>query len=34
VRLDVRYARTCSLRSDLEILLATPAAVVSRRGAA
>jgi len=34
VRLDLRYARTCSLRSDLEILLATPAAVVSRRGAA
>jgi lipopolysaccharide/colanic/teichoic acid biosynthesis glycosyltransferase len=34
VRLDLRYARTCSLRTDLGILLATPAAVVSRRGAA
>jgi len=34
VRLDLRYARTCSLRADLGILLATPAAVVSRRGAA
>ena len=34
VRLDLRYARTCSLRTDLGILLATPAAVVSRSGAA
>jgi lipopolysaccharide/colanic/teichoic acid biosynthesis glycosyltransferase len=33
VRLDLRYAARCSLWADLKILLATPAAVVSRRGA-
>lgn len=33
VRLDLRYARTCSLSTDLKILLATPAAVISRKGA-
>ena len=33
VRLDLRYARTCSLWNDLKILAATPAAVLSGRGA-
>ncbi len=33
VRLDLRYARTYSLRTDLEILLATPRAVISGKGA-
>jgi lipopolysaccharide/colanic/teichoic acid biosynthesis glycosyltransferase len=33
VRLDIRYARTCSLSTDLKILLATPAAVVAGKGA-
>jgi lipopolysaccharide/colanic/teichoic acid biosynthesis glycosyltransferase len=33
VRLDLRYARTCSLRTDLKILLATPRAVISGKGA-
>jgi lipopolysaccharide/colanic/teichoic acid biosynthesis glycosyltransferase len=31
VRLDLRYVRTCSLRTDLKILLATPRAVISGR---
>jgi lipopolysaccharide/colanic/teichoic acid biosynthesis glycosyltransferase len=33
VRLDIRYARTCSLSTDLKILLATPRAVVAGKGA-
>ena len=33
VRLDLRYARTPSLWNDLKILLATPAAVISGKGA-
>ena len=33
VRLDLRYARTRSLWTDLKILLATPAAVISGKGA-
>ena len=33
VRLDLRYARTCSLWNDIKILLATPRAVLSGRGA-
>jgi lipopolysaccharide/colanic/teichoic acid biosynthesis glycosyltransferase len=33
VRLDLRYARTCCLWTDIKILLATPAAVLSGRGA-
>jgi len=33
VRLDLRYARSCSLWADIKILLATPAAVISGRGA-
>ena len=33
VRLDLRYAKTQSLRKDLEILLATPRAVVTGKGA-
>ena len=33
VRLDLQYARTRSLWTDLKILLATPAAVISRKGA-
>jgi lipopolysaccharide/colanic/teichoic acid biosynthesis glycosyltransferase len=33
VRLDLRYAKTCSFWSDIRILLATPAAVLSGRGA-
>lgn len=33
VRLDLRYARSCSLWTDLKILLATPRAVVSGTGA-
>ena len=34
VRLDLRYARTRSLWTDLKILLRTPAAVISGKGAA
>jgi len=34
VRLDLRYARTCSLWTDIKILLATPGAVISGKGAA
>jgi lipopolysaccharide/colanic/teichoic acid biosynthesis glycosyltransferase len=34
VRLDLRYARTRSLWNDIKILLATPAAVISGKGAA
>jgi lipopolysaccharide/colanic/teichoic acid biosynthesis glycosyltransferase len=33
VRLDLRYARTCSLWTDIKIILATPAAVISGKGA-
>jgi lipopolysaccharide/colanic/teichoic acid biosynthesis glycosyltransferase len=33
VRLDLRYARTRSLWTDIKILLATPAAVISGKGA-
>jgi lipopolysaccharide/colanic/teichoic acid biosynthesis glycosyltransferase len=33
VRLDIRYARTCSFRNDIRILLATPRAVISGTGA-
>jgi len=33
VRLDLRYARTCSLATDLKILLATPGAVIAGKGA-
>jgi lipopolysaccharide/colanic/teichoic acid biosynthesis glycosyltransferase len=33
VRLDLRYARTSSLWTDLKILLATPRAVISGKGA-
>jgi exopolysaccharide biosynthesis polyprenyl glycosylphosphotransferase len=33
VRLDLRYARNCSLWTDIKILLATPRAVVSGKGA-
>jgi len=33
VRLDLRYARSRSLLTDLRILLATPRAVLSRKGA-
>ena len=33
VRLDLRYARTKSLWTDIKILLATPAAVIAGRGA-
>jgi exopolysaccharide biosynthesis polyprenyl glycosylphosphotransferase len=33
VRLDLRYVRTCSLWTDIQILLATPRAVVSGKGA-
>jgi exopolysaccharide biosynthesis polyprenyl glycosylphosphotransferase len=33
VRLDLRYARTCSLWNDLKILLATPGAVIAGKGA-
>lgn len=33
VRLDLRYARTMSLWGDLKILLATPAAVITGKGA-
>ena len=33
VRLDLRYARTCSVWNDLHILLATPKAVLSGKGA-
>jgi lipopolysaccharide/colanic/teichoic acid biosynthesis glycosyltransferase len=33
VRLDLRYARTCSLWNDVKILLATPRAVISGKGA-
>jgi lipopolysaccharide/colanic/teichoic acid biosynthesis glycosyltransferase len=33
VRLDLRYAKSCSLWTDIKILLATPAAVISGKGA-
>ena len=33
VRLDLRYAKTYSVWTDLNILLATPKAVVSGKGA-
>jgi lipopolysaccharide/colanic/teichoic acid biosynthesis glycosyltransferase len=33
VRLDLRYARTCSFWTDVKILLATPSAVISGKGA-
>jgi len=33
VRMDIRYVRGQSLRTDLELLLRTPASVLSRRGA-
>ena len=33
VRLDLRYARKCSLWTDIKILLATPRAVISGKGA-
>ena len=33
VRLDLRYARTCSIWNDIKILLATPGAVFSGKGA-
>ena len=33
VRLDLRYARTCSLWTDIKILLATPLAMISGKGA-
>ncbi|PYR17427.1 MAG: hypothetical protein DMF94_23610, partial [Acidobacteria bacterium] len=33
VRLDLRYARTSSVWTDLKILLATPWAVISGKGA-
>jgi lipopolysaccharide/colanic/teichoic acid biosynthesis glycosyltransferase len=33
VRLDLRYARGCSVWTDIKILLATPAAVISGKGA-
>jgi lipopolysaccharide/colanic/teichoic acid biosynthesis glycosyltransferase len=33
VRLDLRYARTMSLWTDIKILLATPAAVITGKGA-
>ncbi|MBX3300773.1 MAG: sugar transferase [Nitrospira sp.] len=33
VRLDLRYARTISLWSDIKILLATPAAMITGKGA-
>ncbi len=33
VRLDLRYARNCSLWTDIKILLATPKAVIAGKGA-
>jgi lipopolysaccharide/colanic/teichoic acid biosynthesis glycosyltransferase len=33
VRLDLRYAKTCSFWTDLKILLATPGAVIAGKGA-
>jgi lipopolysaccharide/colanic/teichoic acid biosynthesis glycosyltransferase len=33
VRLDLRYARSRSVRADLQILLATPGAVIAGKGA-
>jgi lipopolysaccharide/colanic/teichoic acid biosynthesis glycosyltransferase len=33
VRLDLRYARSCSFWTDVKILLATPAAVIKGKGA-
>jgi lipopolysaccharide/colanic/teichoic acid biosynthesis glycosyltransferase len=33
VRLDLQYAKTCSVWNDMKILLATPAAVISGKGA-
>jgi lipopolysaccharide/colanic/teichoic acid biosynthesis glycosyltransferase len=34
VRMDLHYVRNCSLWGDIKILLATPAAVLSGKGAA
>jgi exopolysaccharide biosynthesis polyprenyl glycosylphosphotransferase len=34
VRLDLRYAKSCSIWTDIKILLATPAAVIGGKGAA
>ena len=34
VRLDLRYAKACSLWTDIKILVATPAAVITGKGAA
>jgi lipopolysaccharide/colanic/teichoic acid biosynthesis glycosyltransferase len=34
VRLDLRYARTCSFWTDLKILMLTPRAVITGKGAA
>jgi lipopolysaccharide/colanic/teichoic acid biosynthesis glycosyltransferase len=34
VRLDLRYAKKCSVWTDIKILLATPAAVIAGKGAA
>jgi len=33
VRLDLRYAKAMSLRTDIKILLATPRAVIGGKGA-
>jgi lipopolysaccharide/colanic/teichoic acid biosynthesis glycosyltransferase len=33
VRLDLRYAKNCSVWTDLKILAATPKAVISGKGA-
>jgi lipopolysaccharide/colanic/teichoic acid biosynthesis glycosyltransferase len=33
VRLDLRYAKDCSAWTDIKILLATPKAVISGKGA-
>ena len=33
VRLDIRYTKTCSVWTDIKILLATPRAVISGKGA-
>ena len=33
VRLDLRYAQSCSVWTDIKILLATPRAVISGKGA-
>jgi lipopolysaccharide/colanic/teichoic acid biosynthesis glycosyltransferase len=33
VRLDLKYVRTCSFWTDVKILLATPLAIFSGKGA-